>query len=281
MKPRRRRKSSSEQDARVVEAIVVPRYAAHFARLFLPRVSSDARMVLDVGCGTGHVSFHVLARLGSMSRVIAIDTDEGLVDIARRRGWDEIGKRLFFKVESADALSFGDGVFDAVVGNLVLPELEHPAKALAEMRRVLVPGGELYLTTPLRGTFVEALDMLREIAVHDEDNALASRVEAAARQDPDPEALETELRDAGYEDVVVHCDEFRISFRSAEDMFADRLVQVVGLPLWRELAGDDERADARLARMQRALHTYFAGGALSLTVRAGCAYGRRPGAAAP
>lgn len=273
---RRRRASSSQHDARLVESVVVPRYAAHFARLFLPRVPTDARTLLDVGCGTGHVSFHVLARLGSTARVIAIDMDEGLIDVARTRGWDEIGKRLFFKVESAERLSFGDGVFDAVVGNLVLPELTDRARALEEMRRVLAPGAELFLTTPLRGTFVEAMDMLREIAVRDEDNALASRVEEAARKDPEPTALAEELRALGMRDVTVHQEEFRISFRSAEEMMQDRLVRIVGLRRWREIASDDEElADQRLREMEEALHTYHAGGPLSLTVRAGCVYGRR------
>ncbi|MCB9618620.1 MAG: methyltransferase domain-containing protein [Sandaracinus sp.] len=268
-----RKRRSSEQDARLVDAVVVPRYAAHFARLLLASVPSDARNVLDVGCGTGHLSFHVLSRLGSGGRVIAVDRDEGLVDLARRRGWEEIGRRLFFKVEDAESLSFGEGVFDAVVSNLLYPELPDPARMLAEVRRVLVPGGPLLLTTPLRGTFVEALDMLREGAVAEDDAALAARVEADAAREPTPETLADTLRQAGFAKVEVRQETFRLSYRSAAELFADRLVRLVGTPRWREAAGETD-ADRRLAGMQRALDVYHGGGPLSLTVHAGCVVAR-------
>ncbi|HJK94954.1 MAG TPA: methyltransferase domain-containing protein [Polyangiaceae bacterium LLY-WYZ-15_(1-7)] len=266
----RPRKSSSQHDAQLVDAVVVPRYSAHFARLFLADVPSDARTVLDVGCATGHVSFQILARLGRTGRVIAIDRDEGLVDLARRRGWDEIGKRLFFKVEAVEQLSFGDGVFDAVVGNLADEWLLAP-RALQELRRVLAPGGRLFLTTPLRGTFAEVLDMFREIAVRDADAELAQRIAAHAAEAPTRDALAATVAEAGFEEVSVREDPFRLSYRNAAELFADRLVHLVGLPDWRALLEGDAQ---RLEEAQRALDTYHAGGPLSLTVRAACVSAR-------
>ena len=268
-----RKRRSSEQDARLVDAVVVPRYAAHFARLLLAEIPSDARNVLDVGCGTGHLSFHVLSRLGSGGRVIAVDRDEGLVDLARRRGWEEIGRRLFFKVEDAESLSFGEGVFDAVVSNLLYPELPSPERMLAEVRRVLVGNGPLLLTTPLRGTFVEAFDVLRERAITDDDPALARRVEEIVAREPTVEQLETSLRAAGFTRVEVRQETFKLSYRSASELFGDRLVRLIGLPRWREAAGE-ERSEERITAMQRALDVYHGGGPLSLTVLAGCAVAR-------
>lgn len=268
-----RRRRSSEQDARLVDAVVVPRYGAHFARLLLAEVPGDARNVLDVECGTGHLSFHVLARLGSGGRVVAVDRDQGLVDLARRRGWEEIGRRLFFKTEDPEALSFGEGVFDAAVSNLLDLEASNPARMLAEVRRVLVVGGPFLLTTPLRGTFVEALDMLRERAVAEEDEALAARVEREAEREPTPDELARMLDDAGFARVEVREESFRLSFRSASELFADRLVRLVGVPRWRQIAGEED-AEARLAAMQRSLDVYHGGGPLSLTVRAACVVAR-------
>ncbi len=268
-----RRRRSSEQDARLVDAVVVPRYGAHFARLLLAEVPRDARNVLDVECGTGHLSFHVLARLGSGGRVVAVDRDQGLVDLARRRGWEEIGRRLFFKAEDPRALSFGEGVFDAAVSNLLNLEAPDPARMLAEVRRVLVVGGPFLLTTPLRGTFVEALDMLRERAVAEEDEALAARVEREAEREPTPDELARMLDDAGFSRVEVREESFRLSFRNASELFADRLVRLVGVPRWRQIAGEED-AEARLAAMQRSLDVYHGGGPLSLTVRGACVVAR-------
>lgn len=265
--PRTRR--SSEQDARIVDAVVVPRFAAHFARLLLAEVPTDSRNVLDVGCGTGHVSFHVLSRLGPSGRVVAVDRDAGLVDLARRRGWEEIGKRLFFKVETAESLSFGDGVFDVVVGNLLYPELIDHQRALAELRRVLTPGGRLLLTTPLRGTFVEVFDALHERAEHVDDEAMRERVRVIEARQPTVANLDAALASAGFSEVVVRRETFRLSFRSASELFADRLVRLVALPDWREAVG--EEGQSHLQAVERALDTYFAGGPLSLTIDAGCA----------
>ncbi|MBX3252137.1 MAG: methyltransferase domain-containing protein, partial [Myxococcales bacterium] len=263
-----RKRRSSEQDARLVDAVVVPRFAAHFARLLLAEVPADARNVLDVGCGTGHVSFHVLSRIGPSGRVVAVDRDAGLVDLARRRGWEEIGKRLFFKVETAESLSFGDGVFDVVVGNLLYPELTDHQRALAELRRVLTPGGRLLLTTPLRGTFGEVFDVLHERADHLGDEALRQRARVVEARQPTVASLDAALTNAGFEEIEVRHETFRLSFRSAAELFADRLVRLVAMPDWREVVGDD--GQAHLQAVERALDTYFAGGPLSLTVDAGC-----------
>jgi len=254
-----------------VEAVVVPRYDAHFLRLVLDELPPNARTVLDVGCGTGHSARKLLER-NAGCRVIAIDEDEGLIDVARRRAWKEIGKRLFFKLESVDSLSFGDGVFDAVVANLAFEHFGDPPRALRELRRVLAPGGPLLLTTPLRDTFVEVFDMLREHAVALSDDALLARIEAEVARDPTPEELAAAVRAAGFREARVRQDAFRLSFRDVGELFGDRLVEKVALPRWRGACGD--AAEAALPSAARALETYFAGGPLSLTIHAGAVIAR-------
>lgn len=264
-RPARRRRISTDRDARMVDAIVVPRFSAHFARYILDSLPRGARQVLDVGCGTGHVSFEVLSRLGPGSRVIAIDPDAGLVDLARRRGWEQTGKRLFFKNESAEKLSFGDGVFDVITSNLVYDELVDPLAALREMRRVVAPSGTLLLSTPLRGTFDEILEMLLEVARAEADQGLEQRTRSARAALPEPAELDASLRRAGWERIELHEHPLRLSFRNAAELFQDPLVRLVALPRWIEIAGDE----AVLTDVERRLQTYFAGGPLSLSVRVG------------
>jgi len=268
MATRRRRRSSSDHDARLVDAIVVPRYGAHFARPMLDAIPEGARMILDVCCATGFLSFHALERLGPTGRVIAIDPDAGLIELARRRGWEEIGKRLFFKVDSPETLSFGDEVFDVVFANLALPRLEDAPEALAEMRRVLAPDGLLAISTRLAGTFRTIHDMLAEIAVAEDDPSLRERLEQA--RDPDVPRFEALVRDAGFREVEVRCDTFRLPYRNAAELFADRLLQLEALPEWEEIAGRAER----LEDVARRLDVYFAGGPFSLEVHAGVAFAR-------
>lgn len=262
----RARPTTSEQDAAVYEAVVVPRYSALFSRLILDAIPEGARgTILDVGCATGHPSFELLARMGDAGRVIAVDRDSGLVDLARRRAFDTEGKRIFFKVEAAEKLSFGDEVFDYVVSNLALEEADAPERVLAEMRRVLAPGGQLLLTRTLAGTFEEVLDMLRESALRRGDEGMLARAQAEADRHPDVERLEAAVRAAGFSNIGVHEETFRLPYRSANELMADRLLSFVAFPSWRAVAGA-EVADEVLAEVEGALDTYFAGGPLSLTV---------------
>jgi ubiquinone/menaquinone biosynthesis C-methylase UbiE len=264
------------QDAALYDAVVVPRYTGLVAQLILDEITPGTRaQVLDVGCGTGTPAFALLRRLGEGGRVIAIDRDPALLELARRRALAEDARRLFFKCEAADELRFGDQVFDVVVGNLVLEALDAGA-ALREMRRVLVPGGRLLLTHALTGTFGEVLDMLREVGLRTDRPSVVQRADALAARQGTAEQLARAARDAGFADVAVRVEPLRLSFRSARDLFADPLVHMVALPEWRRVAGFEPGSESVLAGVEAALDRYFGGGPLSLTVCAGLLTARRP-----
>lgn len=267
-----RKRTSSSQEVAVFDDVVVPRYRALFGRLITDELPHDARTILNLGCATGRLADRILDSLKSdKGRVVAVDSDDGLIDLARRRGYVETGKRLFFKVEPLESLSFGDEVFDAVVANLIFERTRDPLALLREMRRVLVPRGRVVLTTTLRGTWTETLDMFREIAIKDEDEALAARTEQVASEHPSAETITQWASDAGFGEVRLREETFRLSFRSAGDAFLDRLVHAVALPQWETIA----QGPATLDRARQHLDVYHGGGALSMTIHAGVLSARR------
>ena len=91
--------------------------------------------ILDVAAGTG-TSSAALARTGAT--VVALDFSEGMIEEGRRRH-----PSLEFVQADAETLPFGDDEFDAVTISFGLRNVEHPKTALAEMYRVLKPGGRL------------------------------------------------------------------------------------------------------------------------------------------
>jgi ubiquinone/menaquinone biosynthesis C-methylase UbiE len=93
---------------------------------------------LDVGCGNGAFT-ELLAERCRPANVQAIDPSEGQLAFARTRF---AGARdVAFQVGDAMALPFADGTFDAVASALVLFFIPDPAQGVAEMARVIRPGG--------------------------------------------------------------------------------------------------------------------------------------------
>lgn len=93
--------------------------------------------ILDIAAGTGTSSV-ALAKCGA--EVVALDFSQGMVEEGRRRH-----PELHFVHGDAEKLPFGDGAFDAVTISFGLRNVQHPEVALAEMHRVLKPGGRVVI----------------------------------------------------------------------------------------------------------------------------------------
>ena len=98
---------------------------------------SDGDRVLDVGCGTGSLTF-TLPEIANIAGAIGIDLIEPFVEFARARNTDP---RISFQPADACVLPFGDNSFDRAFSMLVLQFIPDAARAVAEMRRVVRPGG--------------------------------------------------------------------------------------------------------------------------------------------
>ncbi|GAA4759349.1 class I SAM-dependent methyltransferase [Actinomycetospora chibensis] len=99
----------------------------------------DGLDVLDAGCGEGYMG-RLLAERGA--RVVGADISDSLVDAARaHEDAERLGLR--YEVASLEDLTEPDDSFDLVVCNHVLSDVADPGRALAELGRVLRPGGRL------------------------------------------------------------------------------------------------------------------------------------------
>jgi demethylmenaquinone methyltransferase/2-methoxy-6-polyprenyl-1,4-benzoquinol methylase len=93
--------------------------------------------ILDLAAGTG-TSSAVLARSGA--HVVAADFSHGMLEVGRRRH-----PEIDFVHADAMHLPFGDAEFDVATISFGLRNIEDPKAALAEMHRVLKPGGRLLI----------------------------------------------------------------------------------------------------------------------------------------
>jgi arsenite methyltransferase len=99
--------------------------------------------VLDVGCGTGRLARWLAERLGPAGSVVGIDPLEHRISVARSHP----GAARFEVGRAEDLGAFDDASFDAVCLSSVLHWVADKPRALAEIRRVLRPGGRVAVTT--------------------------------------------------------------------------------------------------------------------------------------
>jgi SAM-dependent methyltransferase len=100
----------------------------------------SGRRILDAGCGSGPL-FAALRDRGAV--VSGFDASGGMLELARRRLGDDADLRV---ADLGSPLPYADDTFDDVVAALVLHYLEDWGPALAELRRVLKPGGRLIVS---------------------------------------------------------------------------------------------------------------------------------------
>ena len=114
--------------------------------------------MLDVGCGLGEVCADLVNLVGPSATVTGVDASVELIERARAQ-WNELPIR--FDVDDAEALHFDAATFDAVRAERVLQHLARPGTAIAEMARVLRPGGRVLVSDAVHDATVIATQHTR------------------------------------------------------------------------------------------------------------------------
>ncbi|MFB6394313.1 class I SAM-dependent methyltransferase [Polymorphospora lycopeni] len=117
-------------------------FNAYYERPAMLRLAGDVsgRRILDAGCGSGPLSAALRAR-GAV--VTGFDVSAAMINLARQRLGEDADLHV---ADLSKPLPFADAEFDDVVASLVLHYLEDWSGPLAELRRVLKPGGRLLLS---------------------------------------------------------------------------------------------------------------------------------------
>jgi demethylmenaquinone methyltransferase/2-methoxy-6-polyprenyl-1,4-benzoquinol methylase len=167
--------------------------------------------VLDIAAGTGDLSLAFARKVGPQGTVVHTDINAAMLKVGRDRLLDQ-GVALPTVVCDAERLPFHDASFDLVTVSFGLRNMTHKEQALAEMARVLRPGGRLLVlefskvAAPLRPAYdwysFRVLPRLGRWVAGDESSYryLAESI----RVHPDQEALKAMMKAAGFGHVDVH-----------------------------------------------------------------------------
>jgi len=106
----------------------------------------DNATILELGCGPAYLWSNCIDRIPPGWRITLSDLSPGMVDAA----WRNLvvtGRNFRFEQIDAQCVPFPNESFDAVIANHMLYHVPDRPTAIAEMRRVLKPGGHLFATT--------------------------------------------------------------------------------------------------------------------------------------
>lgn len=153
--------------------------------------------VLDVACGTGVLTLAAAKRVAPGGYAVGLDINEGMLAVARRKS-----QTIEWKQAPAERLPFASDQFDMVVSQFGLMFFDNRQAAVREMRRVLVPGGQLTVAVwgRLEQTpgYAAASRLLQRLF----GNSAADSIRAPYNLG-EPELLKTLFADDGLENIEI------------------------------------------------------------------------------
>lgn len=205
-----------EAGASAYERNLVPRFFDPFAADLLESLDlQPGQHLLDVACGTGIVARHAAPQLAPSGQVTAVDISPAMLTVARQI---TSGTAAPISFEQADAteLPLADAAADVVVCQQGLQFFPDRPAALAEMFRVLAPGGHLAVSTCRdledQTGYRALVDVLTRHV-----GAQAAQVTASPFALGDSDQLQHLVTNAGYVKATVATRTYQIRFDSPEE----------------------------------------------------------------
>lgn len=266
-------------DAAIFETFVNPRYLRHFGELMLEMVSppgSPGEAILaHFGCRTGFPERLLVEALGPL-RLVGTDPSLSALELARAKAAALPELSADYRLFEGFPAPLPDQAFTHAI------ILHPPGRAASRLHftrdaaRVLMPGGQALLALPLRGSFIELADLLREFATKHDHKQVHDSVEAAVSLRPTPESLAEELEALGFVDVDVDFRAVSIPFQNGRDFLEDPTTRLLLVPEWQANLGlDDAAFKAAFNYVRDAIDRYWSEGGFELSVTVGCARGHR------
>ena len=205
-----------EGSAEAYERYLVPLLFAPGAEYLIELASlGPEERVLDVACGTGIVARRAARRGGADGKVVGLDINEGMLEVARKTSSD-IRPAIEWRQGDATDLPLPDGAFDVVFCQQGLQFFADRSAALGEMHRVLVPNGRLVLSVLRSIEYNPGYRLLAE-ALERHVGANAGSMMRSPFSSLNADDLRDLITGAGFRDVKIFLGIGPVRYPSAED----------------------------------------------------------------
>jgi len=261
-------------DAAIFETFVVPRYLSLFGELALESIAeTEGAHVVHLGCRTGYPDRGIALRLPG-ARIWGFDESPAAVELARVKAATMRDMMAEYRVSDEFPTDLPDASMSHAISIHPLAAPDERQKLIAEMARVLAPGGQLVIALPLRGSFGEVADLLRECALKQDSAALSAAVERAMGQRPTVEGLSGEIEEAGFHDVDVTLRPAGVDFPNGRAFVEDPITRLLLMPEFRKNL-DTEDVSKPFNYVRDAIDKYWSDGDFELSIHVGCAVAQR------
>ena len=266
--------------ARLYDTEILPAYAARFAALLARAIDGrPGARVIEIGCATGAFTLELARRFDLDSRLTAFDASPAFIAEARARIEAEAAPHpqvsLAAHPDLPESIPLPDRSADLVVSNLAVATAADPRAAVQEAARLLVPGGQLALSAPLRGTWSEFLDLFRDVLRENGKLESLGAVDRYVAALPDGETLARWMAEAGLKQIEVTTGRWEILFRSAREFFFAPLIELGPLAEWKRLSGRGDQMQDVFFFTKEAIDTYFKDRVFAVTIVGAAVTGRK------
>jgi SAM-dependent methyltransferase len=260
-------------DAAIFETFVVPRYLSLYGELAMDLLlAGDSVRVIHVGCRTGYPDLKLYERV-DQSEIVGFDASLSALELARNKAVARRAETIEYRVLEDGLEELESEQFTHALCLHPIADAEQRLALFSEFRRLLCPGGQALIALPLRGSFQEVSDLLREYSLKVDDNEFSKAVEYALATRPSIESLSEELEGAGFEDVDVEIRQTFLPFDSGRAFMEDPVTRLQILPELRMWLGEHDLKKP-LDYVRDAIDKYWSEAKLELTVNVGCASAR-------
>lgn len=138
---------------------------AEFAKMRQLVQDNQLAHILDLGCGGGHVSYHIAP---SVKSIIAYDITPSMVELVQSEAQKRNLTNITIQIGMAENLSFADHQFDAIITRYSAHHWQNVPQAMLEMHRVLAKDGKVVIidvlgnSQPVLNNFLQTIETIRD-----------------------------------------------------------------------------------------------------------------------
>jgi ubiquinone/menaquinone biosynthesis C-methylase UbiE len=241
----------------------LPLWSAPFGQKILDIVPMHQNItVLDVGCGAGFPLLELSQRLGATCRCYGIDPWSVAVERAREKikVWGIHNVDIHQGV--AEAIPFENQMFDLIISNNGLNNVDDDIKSVSEISRVCKTGGRFVFTFNLAETFIEFYHVFNDVLLQYNKKEAVKKLQAHiyAKRKPVEYWLDI-LKEHGFAVENTFYEKFYFRYADGTSLLNHFFIKLAFLPSWREIVKDD--AEILLRQIENQLNNI---GELKLSV---------------